>query len=269
MQTYPHWGYGLQVVGSGSDTTRAEGALEASGGGSVFGLKHCPVCRTRVRNFWPTDNGRRQAVCPSCRCAERHRHLWLYLERATGLLDSDARMLHWAPEPAIKRRLQAVPTLRYETADLDPDVGVDHVCSITDNDLPSDAYDAILCFHVLEHIPDDAAAMATLIRLLRPGGTAFVQVPMFGAAVTDEDPAVTDPDERRRRWGRHDHVRQYGDDLDDRLAAAGFEVHVDLFRDQIPPWQRRRYGLVNHLPDPWGTQAREVYGWQIRRCVKP
>jgi SAM-dependent methyltransferase len=39
------------------------------------------------------------------------------------------------------------------------------------------AFDRVICSEVLEHIPDDLAAMAELARVLRPGGTMAVTVP--------------------------------------------------------------------------------------------
>ena len=44
--------------------------------------------------------------------------------------------------------------------------------------------------------------------------------------LTDEDADVTDPKERERRFGQHDHVRFYGCDFEDRLRDAGFHVAV-------------------------------------------
>jgi SAM-dependent methyltransferase len=42
------------------------------------------------------------------------------------------------------------------------------------------AFDRVIASEVLEHIPDDEAAMTELARVLRPGGTMAVTVPRFG-----------------------------------------------------------------------------------------
>jgi SAM-dependent methyltransferase len=44
-------------------------------------------------------------------------------------------------------------------------------------DLPDAAFDAAVCAEVLEHLDDDAAAVAELHRVLRPGGLLAVTVP--------------------------------------------------------------------------------------------
>lgn len=41
------------------------------------------------------------------------------------------------------------------------------------------SFDHIICSEVLEHIPDEAAAAAELIRILKPGGNLIVSVPRF------------------------------------------------------------------------------------------
>jgi SAM-dependent methyltransferase len=49
---------------------------------------------------------------------------------------------------------------------------------LRDDDLPASAFDAIVCFSVLEHIPDSAGAARSLARALAPGGTLVTGYPM-------------------------------------------------------------------------------------------
>jgi SAM-dependent methyltransferase len=56
---------------------------------------------------------------------------------------------------------------------------------------PSGSFDRVIAAEVLEHIPDDEAAIAELARVLRPGGTMAVTVPAWLAervcwALSDE-----------------------------------------------------------------------------------
>jgi SAM-dependent methyltransferase len=113
-------------------------------------------------------------------------------------------------------------------------------------DIPYDEgwFDAVICSHVLEHIPDDAAAMSELHRVLRPGGWAVFLVPIdLDSPTTLEDPSVVTPEQRLEAYWATDHVRLYGRDFTDRLRAAGFDVEVDTFVRDMPPERRERYAL--------------------------
>jgi SAM-dependent methyltransferase len=132
---------------------------------------------------------------------------------------------------------------------------VDVQASLTALPLRDDSVDVLICYHVLEHIPDDGAAMAEIARTLDPGGLALVQVPWRPERSTDEDPNAPE-EERTRRFGQADHVRMYGADFEDRLHSAGLvsyrltpqrvlgDLLVDTFR-LVPDetaWLVRRAG---------------------------
>jgi SAM-dependent methyltransferase len=183
----------------------------------------CPVCGwsfTRFKDDWNRPN----ALCWRCGSHERHRAQWLLLERRPELLGQARSLLHFAPEWALSRRLRRIGALRYVTADLtQPDV--DLRLDITALDLPAASFDAVLCSHVLEHVPDDAAAMRELRRIVVPGGWCLVMVPLdLGRDRTYEDPSIVAARDREQAFWQHDHVRLYAADIGDRLAGAGFQV---------------------------------------------
>jgi SAM-dependent methyltransferase len=153
-------------------------------------------------------------------------------------------LLHFAPEYALRGRMESVPGLRYVTADLDPE-GVDVQLDITAMPFEDGAFDAILCSHVLEHVPDDRSAMSELRRVLDPGGWAIVLVPLdLSRERTYEDLSVTAPEDRKREFGQHDHVRMYAPDIAGRLETAGFHVVADHFVEEMGEERRRRHGLL-------------------------
>ena len=187
---------------------------------------------------------RPNAICPGCGSHERHRALWLYLTERTPLGHAPMSLLHFAPEYALRGRMEAVPGLRYVTADLDPS-GVDVQLDITAMPFDEGAFDAILCSHVLEHVPDDRAAMSELQRVLRPDGWALVLVPLdLARESTYEDFSVTAPEDRVREFGQDDHVRMYAADIVQRLEGAGFNVETDRFVEDLGEDRRRRHGLL-------------------------
>ncbi len=223
----------------------------------------CPVCQRPVRRWVPLErdvgaerrrNEGEGRLCPHCLSFERTRHFWLWLEQE-GVLGRRPRFLHFAPEAGLERRLRPLFGEAYVTADLFM-AGVDRRLDLTRLELPDGSFDFIYCSNVLEHIPDDRAAMRELHRVLAPGGTAVVQVPIRGE-VTYEDPSITDPAERARHFGQADHVRYYGRDIRERLAEAGFQVRELVMLDVL------RLGPGDVMR--WNLDKREY----LHLCVRP
>ena len=217
----------------------------------VRGLAHrgdrvtCPCCGGNFRGFLPFGRVRREnAQCPKCGSLERHRLLWLYPERSAGLLTSRLRMLHVAPELLLAKRLTPLPRLGYVSIDLESPQAMVRM-DATRLGFRDGAFDVVLCLHVLEHIPDDRAAMGELLRVLAPGGRAILQVPLDEArAETFEDRSVVTPADRERVFGQRDHVRIYGRDYVDRLRAAGFSVTQWPSPRALEPAEVRRHGIL-------------------------
>jgi SAM-dependent methyltransferase len=173
------------------------------------------------RPFRPGPDGRPGAVCPRCRSLERHRFLSLLL----GALGPELRDLDTVVEIAPSRQstilLDRLGARRRISLDAGFDArDVDALASLTHLPLRDGSVDLLVCYHVLEHVPDDAAAMREIARVLSPRGTALIEVPLRMGVPTEEDPTAP-PEERARRFGQRDHVRWYGDDFDARLSAAG------------------------------------------------
>jgi SAM-dependent methyltransferase len=174
--------------------------------------------------------------------ATRTRFLLHLIQARPGILQTDGLVLHFAPENCLRKRLSVELQSRYVTTDLRRhDVTTNQ--DITNMTFDDGSFATVICSHVLEHIPDDQRALRELHRVIRPGGTALIQVPLSLDAPTDEDPTVTDPAERKRRWGEHDHLRTYGLDLTDRLCTAGFDVDVVICGEVTPESVQNQHGL--------------------------
>jgi SAM-dependent methyltransferase len=129
----------------------------------------------------------------------------------------------------------------YTSVDLEPG-RADLAADVTDLPLPARAFDLVICSHVLEHVADDAAALSELARVTAVDGEALLLTPVsYALEATAEDPDAG-PEDRRRRFGQDDHVRVYGRDFPERVAAAGL-VASTYSPDDLTMEARTRWGL--------------------------
>jgi SAM-dependent methyltransferase len=173
--------------------------------------------------------------------------MFLFLRDRTRVFSDAMRVLHFAPEPALKRVFESHGNLDYVTTDLLMR-GVSVRSDICDLIFKDDVFDCVVCSHVLEHVPDDRRAMRELGRVLRPGGFALILVPILRppGGRTYEDGSIVEPAERLRAFGQEDHVRMYGQDFPARLAEEGFDVEVVAYPQELGAEATSRFGLIEN-----------------------
>jgi SAM-dependent methyltransferase len=207
----------------------------------------CPVCAKSFRKFLPYGriNPRSNALCPSCLSLERHRLIWLYLQKTTDFFDSRKKVLHIAPEVCFIKKFEAIHGDDYITGDIESPLAKVKM-DIHAIPFPENIFDVVLCNHVLEHVQSDIKAMSEIRRVLKPGGFAILQVPFFHPVpdVTIEDLAITDPAQREKLFGQDDHVRKFGKDYLKRIEQAGLSAVEDKFIFTLTDHERIRFGLA-------------------------
>jgi len=179
---------------------------------------HCPICDYRgpFVDVEPDTGHRRHARCPACGSLERHRLQYLVLREVLGGWDTAGRrVLHVAPEDFFRTLLSGLFG-RYHTADLDRG-DVDLRMDLGRSPFSGGVFDCVFASHVLEHIPDDRAAIREVRRVLAPGGIAFLPVPVVAEATIEY------PEPNPFEAG---HVRAPGPDYFDRFRGVFSRVEI-------------------------------------------
>lgn len=206
----------------------------------------CPVCGKRFRKFFSYGYvaSRSGALCPHCMSLERHRLLYLWLERKTDFFSAPYRLLHIAPEHCFLRPFERLFGDKYVTADLESPLAK---VKLDVQQMPFDEceFDVVICNHILEHVEDDRKALSEIFRVMRHSGWGILLSPVdYGLEVSYEDPTKTTPEERREAFGQPDHLRIFGRDYADRLSSAGFIVEEIRATDFLSADEITRFGIA-------------------------
>ncbi len=189
----------------------------------------CNTCSWHGRCFLD-DDWHFNVCCPRCDASVRHRMLSAAL--AVGgpfpakQVFSNKRILHFAPDLPFRRQIRHLAS-QYVTADF-LHGGVDLQLDITSMPgIQSGSVDVLIACDVLEHVSDYHLALAEIHRALSSDGLAILTVPQEeGRLTTYEDASLTSEQQRREAFGQHDHLRMFGDDFAEQVAAGGFDVSV-------------------------------------------
>jgi SAM-dependent methyltransferase len=118
-------------------------------------------------------------------------------------------------------------------------------------DFATESFDSVMLINVLEHVEDDAAMLATIRSLLRPGGSLLLFVPALAWLYGSLDALV----EHKRRYTR--------DSLREVVSSADLDVRFLRYFDVLGvlPWllagrvmrQRRFDARAAQLYDRWAV----------------
>jgi SAM-dependent methyltransferase len=198
--------------------------------------RFCPICDRSVRQFLQFGlSGRPDVGCPLCGSAERHRLAWVVLKQCTDLLElPNRRLLHFAPEPCLRGKLQRMRGVDYATADL-LDPSVNFTVDLTNLPWEDCSFDAIICLSVLQHVSDGSQALRELYRIVRPGGWALLTVPIFGDTTVEYGIDGFLPAQPTHGYPSDNSRRVFGSDFSNYVERVGFSVRTCFGAQLLDP----------------------------------
>lgn len=179
----------------------------------------CPCCGWKGRGFRATSNWRAvtyHSRCPNCDSRSRHRGLSKYMVSNKASLQQ-RKVLVFAPEKVILESLQGIGVGKVVTTDYivaDVDLPQQDIQALS---IESGSFDLLICNHVLEHVPDDQAAIKECARVLTENGIGLFTIPGdFNKKETWHF----------KKTDSNGHYRHYGLDVVEKLQQAF--AHVDI-----------------------------------------
>jgi SAM-dependent methyltransferase len=207
----------------------------------------CPICN--YKGPFMDKNNRHHAKCPKCGELERARMAMLVVnEIYDDHKASQTDVLHISPENFL-RKIFKKKYKSYISSDLYRK-DVDHQFDIEEIPYPDNSFDLVFASHVLEYVKNDKKAINEIKRVLRPGGLAFLPVPMLHDKTIDFEER---PLNKRI-------IRETGVDYFDRYREVFTEVKVydpssfdekfnlTIDMEDESSTERRIYQLPNLLP---------------------
>lgn len=226
----------------------------------------CNICQWED-NKLQSDAWHPYVICLGCGSKIRQRLFWAavtHIEEFSEVF-SNKRVLHFAPDKCLTKRISK-EAKQYITADflaegysykhIDLNLDISNMKAVDD-----EAFDCVIAFDVLEHVPNYLQALEEVHRVLSPGGYCIFTVPQQDdLETTFEDPTITDPKGRERTYGQWDHLRIYGNDFKDKIASRGFDVTMVSKDDFDSDLVRKSVLYPPILSDnPLATNNRLVY----------
>jgi len=204
----------------------------------------CPVCGWEgfsFRTFLSADEIIPRSICPGCGSFDRHRQLVM------GVRDELASRPGWNPDvmvgfslsTAMRFLLEHEGLARCFRSDIDAEdnrFSPDFVSDLRRTPLTDDSVDWVFCSHVLEHIPELDLCIDEILRVIKPGGAAWLQVP-FEPGLAHSRRIEIDPHRA------HAHAWQFAPDFGKLIDRPDWEVTEIIARDAVAAADRLRYGI--------------------------
>ena len=208
----------------------------------------CPICG--YNGPFMNKNNRLRAKCPKCGELERARMAMLVVNQIyDDSKASETDVLHVSPENFL-RKIFKEKYKSYISSDLYRE-DVDHQFDIQSIPYPDNSFDLVFASHVLEYVKDDRQAIQEIKRVLRPGGLAFLPVPMLHNKTIDYEERP--PNKRIIRETGIDYFDRYREVFSEVTVYEPssfdekFNLTIDM-NDEQKNHQSAVYQLPNSLP---------------------
>jgi predicted SAM-dependent methyltransferase len=210
------------------------------------GIKNIPEFRLKLNLV---DSDRDNFGCPFCSTYDRERHLVMFFDKMNFWEQlPNFQILHFGPEKILSEKIGILNPIKYIRADFNPKQYDIKKIDATNIPYENNAFDLVICNHVLEHIPNYLTAISEIYRVLKPKGIAILQTPYSKVLSKNfEDKNINTDSLRNFFYGEKDHYRIFSEQhfLND-LRNAGFVLKIIQNREFFDDKTSLYYGVSNN-----------------------
>lgn len=212
------------------------------------GTVRCMVCRWQGTAFAEPQHCE-ATTCPRCGAIGRDRWLFHCLVANVSGIGKHTRLLETSPRMGPHYKDAMAARVDYLASDYDQrahkaDIAID----LQQIDLPSASLDVMLSSHVLEHVPDTDAALSEIYRVLKPGGSLVLLVPVLQGATAPPETPEFHGDDTPVFW-------RFGLDLTDRLRGHGFDTALLCTADFLRHAESRSTEWAEGIAPEWDVES--------------
>ena len=183
------------------------------------GAKRCCVCRWEGTAFQGVNHSE-SATCPQCGAIGRDRWLFHCLTSSVSGIGKQTKLMETSPRMGDRYKDAMSAKVDYLASDYDQrahkaDIAID----LQKIDLPDAYLDVLMTSHVLEHVPDTHAALSEIHRVLKPGGSMILLVPVLQGVTAPPVEPEFHGDDTPVFW-------RFGLDLTGTLREHGFTTRL-------------------------------------------
>jgi SAM-dependent methyltransferase len=206
--------------------------------------RECPVCGwsgRSFRTFLSADEVIPACICPGCGSFDRHRLLVLgirdELRRREGR--SPRYVVGLSLSRAMRRLLEVEASARCFSSDIEIEGGrfaPDYLADLRHAPIADASLDWVISSHVLEHIPELDRCIDEILRILKPGGACWIQVPLE-PGLERSRPIEIDPHRA------HAHAWQFAPDFASLVTRPEWSIEEVVAEQRVAEEERLRYGI--------------------------
>ncbi|CAG0935235.1 hypothetical protein TFLX_04067 [Thermoflexales bacterium] len=243
--------------------TRTDNGYQCPNCGTAFEIKEdIPVMVMPLQRKSLKGLEQKKAVFKSRTLQNKIRQMWVPPSPSLNVAGGAGRVIQAMPQgAAILEVGSGIRRLREDVINLEVDLfaNVDIVATGDEIPFPDSTFDLVISQAVLEHVQEPQLVVVDMLRVLKPGGQIYVEIPFLQGYHADPN------DYQRYTLRGIEHLLRAADKIDSGVAVGPSSALVWIIREYVPLWFPQFLRAPVRLLTAWITTPFKYLDWLIAR----